>query len=65
MLLREPRRSVDQHNLRVVLAELQAAREVLERVLSVEDAPAGRQEKLQNAAAELERAIAIAESYLD
>lgn len=65
MLLREHRRSIDQHNLHVVLEELQAARKLLDRALSNEDGPPGRLEKLQAAAAELDRAIAIVESYVD
>jgi hypothetical protein len=65
MSLREPRRSVDRHNLHAVWAGLDAARKLLEWASGDEDDPARRQEKLRNAAAELDRASAIAESYFD
>lgn len=64
MLLSERARDVEQEILRRALVKLRAARELLQRALS-DDGPAWEQETLRSAGAALERAIAIAESYLD
>jgi len=61
----ESHREIEHEILRLVLAKLHVARELLQRALSDEDAPAWEQDRVKAAKAHLERAIAAAESYID